>query len=166
MENLLENKKIEIGQESLTYLDTTRKWTMFFAILGFIFLGIMLVFGLLFGTFMSAFTSKMSGMSGMEGMEGVQTAKAVGGFAGIMMFVIMLICAVIYFFPLLYLFRFSKHIKNGVANLDANQLQLGFKNLKSYWMYIGILMIILIAFYLLVLVLAGGSLAMLSGLKG
>ena len=87
MENNQEIKKIEIGQESLGYLDTTRKWTMFFAIIGFIFLGMMLIIGLLAGSFLSAFTSKMSGMEGMQGMEG---AKAAGGIAGVFVFIFFL----------------------------------------------------------------------------
>lgn len=166
MENIQENAKIEIGHESLGYLETTRKWTMFFAILGFVGLGLMLLLGLFFGSIMGKAIGGVSSMSGMEGMEGMETAKAVGGVMGIVMFIVMLIFAVIYFFPLLYLLRFSTHTKNAVANLDANELRLGLKNLKSYWRYIGILIIILLAFYLLVLIFAGGTLAMLSGLKG
>jgi heme/copper-type cytochrome/quinol oxidase subunit 2 len=163
MENTLENKKIEIGQLSLGYLDTTRKWTMFFAILGFVVIGILLILGLVAGSFLTSFTSKMPGMGGMEGMEG---ASAAGGIASIFVFIIILIFAVIYFFPLFYLFRFSRHTKNAVANLDAQELELGLKNLKSYWRYIGIFTIIVLAFYLIVLIIAGGSLAMLSGIKG
>jgi uncharacterized membrane protein YjgN (DUF898 family) len=163
MENNQEIKKIEISQESLGYLDTTRKWTMFFAIIGFIFLGMMLIIGILAGSFLSAFTSKMSGMQGMQGMEG---AKAAGGIAGVFVFIILLVFAVIYFFPLLYLLRFSRHTKKAVANLDANELQSGLKYLKLFWKYIGILMIVLLAVYLLVLIIAGSSLAFLSGLKG
>jgi hypothetical protein len=163
MENIQENKKIEIGQESLGYLNTTRKWTMFFAILGFVFLGIMLIVGLLADSFMSAFTSKMAGVEGVEGMGGV---KAAGGIAIVFVFIIQLIVAVIYFFPMFFLFRFSRHTKKAVSNLDANELQSGLKNLKSYWMYIGILVIVALAACLLVLIIAGGSLALLSGLKG
>jgi hypothetical protein len=157
MENTLENKKIEIGQESLGYLETTRKWTMFFAILGFVALGIMLLVGLLAGSFIASFTSKFSGTEGVEG------ASAAGGMVSVFIFIIMLIFAVIYFFPLLYLFRFSRHTKNAVANLDAQELTLGLKNLKSYWKYIGILAIIVLSIYLLVLLIAllvGGSMAM------
>jgi uncharacterized membrane protein YjgN (DUF898 family) len=163
MENTLENRKIEIDQESLGYLETTRKWTMFFAILGFIFLGIMLLVGLLAGSFMSAFSSKMSGVEGMEGMEGV---KAAGGIAGIFIFIFLLIFAVIYFFPLLFLLRYSNHTKKAVATLDANEMRLGIKNMKMYWKYIGILVIVVLAFYLLILIFAGSSLALLSGLRG
>jgi heme/copper-type cytochrome/quinol oxidase subunit 2 len=133
---------------------------MFLAILGFIGLGLMLILGLLAGSFMSAFSSKMSGMEGMEG------ARAVGGFASVLVFIFLLIFAVIYFFPLLYLFRFSRHTANAVANLDANEMRLGLKNLKSYWKYIGILIIVVICLYLLVFIIAGSSIAMLSGLRG
>jgi magnesium-transporting ATPase (P-type) len=160
MENNLENRKIEISQESLGYLNTTRKWTMFFAILGFIFLGLLLVFSLLAGSFLTAFSSKMPGMEGMEGV------KAAGGFASVLVFIVMLVLAVIYFFPLFYLFRFSRHTAKAVANLDSNEMQLAFKNLKSYWVYLGILIIILLVIYLIVFIVAGASLAFLSGLKG
>jgi hypothetical protein len=159
MENSLENKKIEIGQQSLGYLETTRKWTMFFAILGFVVIGILLILGLVAGSFLTAFTSRMSGMEGIEG------SSAVGGITSIFVFIFILIFAVIYFFPLFYLFRFSRFTKNAVANLDAQQLELGLKNLKSYWKYIGVFTIIVLAVYLLVLIIAGGSLAILSGLK-
>jgi hypothetical protein len=160
MENVQENKKIEIGQVSLGYLETTRKWTMFFAILGFVFLGILLLVGILAGSFLSAFTSKMPGMEGLEGV------KATGGIASVFLFIFLFVFAVIYFFPLLYLLRFSRHTKNAVANLDPTLMELALKNLKSYWKYIGILTIIVLAFYILVLIIAGGSLAMLSGLRG
>ena len=160
MENNLENRKIEIGQESLGYLATTRKWTMFFAILGFVFIGIMLIVGLLAGSLISGLTSGLSGSSGMEG------AKAAGGIASILVFIVILIFAVIYFFPLLYLLRFSRHTAKAIANLDSNEMQLAFKNLKSYWKYIGILIIIVLVIYLIVFIVAGSSLAFLSGLKG
>lgn len=168
MENNLENKKIEIGQESLGYLETTRKWTMFLAILGFIGIGFMLLMGIFAGTFMGKIMggmSAMSGMEGTEGMEGMGAAKAVGGFMGVFMFIFYLILAVIYFFPVLYLLRFSTHTKLAIANADANELNLGFKYLKSYWKYIGILLIVVISIMLLVLIFAGGLIGMLSGMK-
>jgi hypothetical protein len=162
MENIQENRKIEISQESLGYLDTTRKWTMFFAILGFIGVGIMMIFGLVFGLFMSAFSSKLPGIEGVEGMENAGTA---GGIAGIAILVIMVIFAIVYFFPLLFLVRFSKHTANAVAKLDANELQTGLKNLKNYWKYIGILFIVFLSTYLVVLIFFGSTLALLKGLR-
>ncbi|MGD0582886.1 MAG: hypothetical protein ABR974_08075 [Bacteroidales bacterium] len=162
MENSLENKKVEIGQEALGYLDTTRKWTMFFAILGFIFLGILLIGGMVAGLFVRGLTS---GMSGMEGGEGMGSVRAAGGFASILMFVVILIMAAIYFFPLFYLLKFSTHAKKAVATCDSNEMTLAFKNIKSYWKYIGILVIILLAVYLIIFLIFGASMAFLTGLK-
>jgi hypothetical protein len=163
MENSLENKKVEIGQEALGYFDTTRKWTMFFAILGFIGLGLMLVIGLVAGSLIRKFTSGMSGVEGMEGMG--SSMGAAGGMASVMMIIVMLIFAAIYFFPLLYLLKFSQHAKRAVATCDANEMTLAFKNIKSYWKYMGILVIILLAVYLIIFLIFGASMAFLTGLK-
>jgi len=163
MENLPEDKKIEIGSEGLGYLDTTRKWAMFFAILGFVVLGLMLSGGILAGTVMKGIFSGLSGMEGMDNMEGLDTAGTIGGFAGSMMMIFILIFAVIYFFPVLFLFRFSRYTARAIANLDPAALTLGLKNLKLYWVYIGILIIILLVVYFLIFLIAGASMAFLSG---
>lgn len=62
MENSQENRKIEIEQETLNDLNVTRKWSMFMAILGFIFLGLLLIIGLLAGTFFSALAPGTEGL--------------------------------------------------------------------------------------------------------
>jgi hypothetical protein len=148
METNPESKKIEIGEESLNHLNTTRKWAMFLAIMGFIFLGIMILVGLIAGIFLSAFKSEMDS----------------SGLTGIMMGVFILIMAAVYFFPLLYLFRFSKFTANAVQTLDKQELYKAIKNLKSYFVYIGILIIIVLAVYAVALVVAGTSMAFLNGL--
>lgn len=165
MENSLENKRVEIGQEALGYLDSTRKWTMFFAILGFVVMGLMLVGSLALGSLIGGLTSGLSNMQGMEGVEGLDTAKAAGGIAGVAIFIVMLIFAIIYFFPLLYLLRFSKHSKKAVAEQDGNEMTLALKNMKMYWKYLGILVIILLAVNLIFFLIFGASMAFLSGLK-
>jgi len=165
MENSLENKRIELGQEALSYLDSTRKWTMFFAILGFITMGLLLVGSLAFGSLISGLTSGMSGMSGMEGMEGMEgmdTANAVGSIAGVTMFIVFLIISVIYFFPLFYLFRYSKYSKKAVAEADPAIMTMALKNMKMFWKYIGILTIILLGVYLIFFVIFGASMAFLT----
>jgi hypothetical protein len=145
MENAPEIKKIEIEQDSLNYLNTTRKWTMFLAILGFIFLGLMVIFGLFAGVFLSAF----------------KTADIPAGFPEWLVFVLILVFGVLYFFPILFLFRFSKHTSNAVHSLDKEELKKAFKNLKSYYVYIGIFTIVILALYFVALVGAGASMAFL-----
>ncbi|MFN8239213.1 MAG: hypothetical protein U0X39_00440 [Bacteroidales bacterium] len=168
METPLESRKIEVGPEGLAHLNTTRKWTMFLAILGFVFLGLMLIIGVTAGSLVKGMLSGLSGMQGMEGMEGmegVDVAGAAGGLAGGLMIFFILIFAVIYFFPLFYLLKYSSHSKKAVETLDANELTLALKFMKKYWVYMGILIIVLLAIYLLLFIVAGASMAMLSGIK-
>jgi hypothetical protein len=148
MENAPEIRKIEIEQESLNYLNITRKWTMFLAILGFIGIGILIIIGVIAGVFLSAF----------------KTAEIPSGFPEWMISVFIIVLAIIYFFPVLYLFRFSKHTSNAVNTLDKEEMRKAFKNLKSYFLYCGILIIIVLAMYIVVLVGAGASMAFLKNL--
>jgi hypothetical protein len=148
MENSVETRKIEIEHETLKNLDTTRKWTMFLAIICFIFLGLFIVIGVIASTFLTAFNSGETGL----------------GIPESLMFVIFLILIVICFFPILFLFRFSKHTSIAVQTLDKQELHKAFKNLKSYFVYFGVLMIIVLSFYIVVLIVAGTSMAFLKGL--
>ena len=148
METPLENKKIEIEQETLKHLNTTRKWAMFLAIIGFIILGLIVIIGLIAGTFLTAFNSGGKDL----------------GIPESLMFVPILLLAVIYFFPVLFLFRFSKHTSHAVHTLDKLEFHKAIKNLKSCFVYIGVLIIIILSLYIVVLVVAGSSMAFLKGL--
>ena len=148
METPLENRKIEIEQETLKHLNTTRKWAMFLAIIGFIILGLIVIIGLIAGTFLTAFNSGGKDL----------------GIPESLMFVPILLLAVIYFFPVLFLFRFSKHTSHAVHTLDKLEFHKAIKNLKSCFVYIGVLIIIILSLYIVVLIVAGSSLAFLKGL--
>jgi hypothetical protein len=148
METPLEISKIEIEQESLKHLNTARKWAMFLAIIGFIFLGLIVIIGLLAGTFLSAFSSG---------------SKELGIYESLM-FIPILLIALIYFFPVLFLFRFSKHSSHAILHLDKLELNKAIKYLKYYFVYTGVLIIIVFSIYVVVLIVAGSSLAFLKGL--
>ncbi len=141
METPTENKKIEIEQSTLKQLNTTRKWAMFLAIIGFIFLGIMIVVGLIAGTFLKAFGSGDNSF----------------GISDSLMFIPVILLGLIYFFPVLFLFRFSKYISRAIQNLDKLQFHKAIKNLKFYFAYIGILIIIVLSIYIVILIVAGSS---------
>ena len=148
MDSPQEIRKIEIEQETLDHLNTTRKWAMFLAIIGFIFLGLLIVIGALAGTFLTAFSS---------GGKGLGTTDS-------LMLIPVLLVAVILFFPVLFLFRFSKHTSHAIQNLDKLRLNKAIKNLRFYFGYIGVLIIIIFIFYIIALIVAGSSLAFLKGL--
>lgn len=148
MENSPENRKIEIEQETIKYLNTIRKWVMFLAIIGFIFFGLIILIGLIAGTFLSAFSG----------------GKLNTIFPGPLIFLPLLLAAALYFFPVFFLFRFSKHTARAVEYLDKLELHKAFKNLKFYFIYVGVLIIIFLLTYLVALVIAGSSMTFLKGM--
>lgn len=148
MEETTEVKKIEIEDQTLAHLNTARKWAMFLAIMGFIFLGLMIVIGFIAGTFLKTFSSAETGSA----------------FTGSLVYIPLVIGAVIYFFPVLFLFRFSKFSAKAVRTYDKLDMHKAIKNLKYYFAYFGILVIVMLVIYFIMLVIAGSSLAFLKGL--
>jgi hypothetical protein len=148
METPPEIRKIEIEQSTLSHLNTARKWAMFLAIIGFIFLGLMLVIGLIAGTFLKTFSSGENSF----------------GISDSLIFIPIILIGVVYFFPVLFLFRFSKYISKAIHTLDKLEFHKAIKNLKYYFAYIGIVLIIILSIYLVILIVAGSSVAFLKGL--
>jgi hypothetical protein len=147
MENTVESRKVEIGEETLKHLNTARKWAMFLAIIGFIFLGIITVIGVIAGTFLTAF--------GSDKLNSI--------LSGPLLIVPVLLIAVVYYFPGLFLFRFSKYSAHAVNTYDKNELHKAIKYLKSYFVYTGILIIIALSLYVATLIVTGSSMAFLKG---
>ena len=83
------------------------------------------------------------------------------GFPPFVFGLIYLIIGAVYFFPILYLYRFSSLIRKALQNKDTQILDIAFRNLKAHYKYIGILMIIALGIY--VLMFAG---MMIGGLLG
>jgi len=148
MENSPETIRIEIDKETIKDLNTTRKWTMFLSILGFIGIGVFVIAGLFAGIFLSVFN----------------TGKTDPGFPEWIIYIIVVVAAVIYLFPVLYLFRFSKHTAAAVEKLDKMELNKAFKNLKAYYVYIGILIIAVLVLYVFIFLAAGASVALFKDL--
>lgn len=141
MENTQEEKKKEIGPELLKQLKATGKWTMFLAVAGFIFLGIIIVLGLITGTFLSAFN--LSGQT-----AGIPDKIILGVFAAL---------GLTNFFPVYFLFRFSKHCTSATETADSKNLMKALRSLKLFFLSIGLLLISLIVFYITALILSGSS---------
>jgi uncharacterized membrane protein YdbT with pleckstrin-like domain len=119
---------------------------MFLAVSGFIFLGLIVTLGLITGTFLAAFDS--------DKMPGIPDALVYASFITV---------TLIIFFPILFLFRFSKHTAKAVITLDRKEMHIALKYLKRYFIYIGVLLIVIISAYIASIVLAGTSAAFLRG---
>jgi hypothetical protein len=144
-----EERKIEIGQDTLRTLNTTRKWTMFLAILGFIGIGVILIAGIFTGIFLTVFN----------------TTDADTGLTEILAFPLVVLLVLINFFPVLYLLRFSMYTSEAIRSLDKQKLHKAFRNLKAFYVYIGILIIAGLAIYVFVFIVFGVSISFLKDLK-
>ena len=118
---------------AINFLKETSKWAKFIAILGFIGLGLMVLGGL---------SVMLMGANFGRGLGGMQMNTGIIGF-------VYLIMSVLYFFPMYYLYNFSVKIKDGLALQNKDVLESAFGFLKSHYKFIGILIIVMIAMYVL-----------------
>ncbi|KAA9338283.1 hypothetical protein F0P96_05445 [Hymenobacter busanensis] len=120
---------LTLSQADQHYLSATRRWTSFLAIVGFVMTGFIVLMGLGVGLFASSMPGQMKGM----------------GFMGIFYVLI----AALYFFPCLYLMRFSSRMNTALLHNDQQALTQALANHKSFYKFIGVLMIITLALYAL-----------------
>lgn len=145
MEEKPESPKLELEKEALENLGIARKWSMFLARLGFVFLALVIICGVMTGAFLSVFNS---------GAEGI-------GIPGAIILALIAVLSFFYILPVFYLFYFSKNIDRAIRLNDKSELHKAFKNLKSYFVYLGVLMIILITTYIIVIGIGGALMAFL-----
>lgn len=118
------------------YLQAVAKWGKFLAIVGFVMIGLMVLGAIFGGLFMGNMLHEA------DDATGVASFLNSGIFA-----LIYLPFAVLYFFPVLYLYRFSSKMQEALHLQDEALLADSFANLKSLFKFMGILTIIMLAFY-------------------
>ena len=129
------NSNLQLTAESQSFLKETAKWAYLLAILGFIGVGVLVLFALFFGTIFTKFSSFGGNSSPMPMMA--------GGFIT----VLYLIIAVLYFFPVYFLFQFASKAKTAFSTNDNEALTTSLEFLKSHYKFMGILAIIMFSFY-------------------
>lgn len=125
-------------------LKETSKWANFLAILGFVGIGLLVVIGI--------FVSIM--MGSMPDMMGQANPYSELGIGGGMIGVFYIVMGLLYFFPVLYMYKFARKMKIALDNNDNGQLTESFKNLKALFKFMGIMAIIILSIYVLVFLLA------------
>jgi heme/copper-type cytochrome/quinol oxidase subunit 2 len=148
MEMTSDERKIELDSEILNNLNSTRKWTTFLSVLGFIFLGLIIVAGLATSLFLTTFKSQEANL----------------GIPESLMIILFIVIGAIYFFPVFFLFRFSRNTRDAIQNLDRQKLAKGFRNLRLYFTYIGIMVIVVLSIYVMLLIFAGASMSFLKSI--
>ena len=139
--------ELSVDAQARSFLAETAKWGKFFAILGFIFCVIIVLVGVLIATNYEEFGQAINAY------DNNNTLREIGPALGI----VYVVGAVIYFFPCLYLLRFSNLMKAALASDDQTKLTSAFKNLKSMFRFFGVLTIIIIAIYIVIVFVAVAS---------
>jgi heme/copper-type cytochrome/quinol oxidase subunit 2 len=147
METNSGEKKILIDNGTLKNLNSIRKWTTFLSIMGFIFLGLIIVAGMATGLFLTTF----------------KTREATMGIPESLVISLLLIAGTIYFFPVFFLFRFSRSIRDAIQNTDQQKFEKGLRNLRLFFTYLGIILILVLSIYVMALIFAGSTLSFLQG---
>jgi protein-S-isoprenylcysteine O-methyltransferase Ste14 len=147
MENQQEEKKIELSPEALKNLNATWKWTMFLSVLGYIFLGLLIIGGVATSTFLTAFRTSESNL-------GIPESLLTAGI---------IVAAIIYFLPIFFLFRFSRNTRDAIHERDSRKLDKALRNLRIYFTFLGILVIFILSVYFVALFAAGASMSFLKG---
>lgn len=114
---------LQITDEIRTYWVQSAKWAMFFAVLFFVLLGLVALVGLF--------------------------VMVSGGIAGMTAFIFILgIYGALLFFPGLYYYRFSTQLRSALNQDDNALLDEAFANLRRFYVYFGIVTIVVIALFL------------------
>ncbi|TDQ29785.1 DUF5362 family protein [Tenacibaculum caenipelagi] len=139
-ENLQVNNSsgIRLNNVAKEVLKEASKWANFLAIIGFIGVGFMVLMALFAGTIFSALPS-----------SGYETVIGGVGFT-----IIYLLGAALYFFPVMYLYKFAKKTKTALLRNNEEELTEAFTNLKSHYKFIGVLTIVMLSVYAVMFLIA------------
>ena len=144
--------KLEIEELSTRFLSETAKWAKFLSIVGFVMVGLIAIFAIFAGTLLSS----------LPGFGGSSVTSALAGGMSVMITIIYLLIALLYFFPCLYTFRFATKMKKALAENNQELLNSSFESLKSCFKFMGIMTIVLLSFYALAFIFGIGA-AMMAG---
>ena len=127
---------LQVDNGNIPYLTEAAKWGKFLGILGFILCALMIIGGLFAGTLFTASFSQLN-----------SDFSSLGSAGSIFITVWLILIALLYFFPSLYLFNFASKMQTAIRNNDQVYLNSSFKNLKSCFKFWGILLIIMLCIY-------------------
>jgi len=137
---------LNIDPVTKTHLTETARWARFLAIFGMIVLALGLVVSLMGATVFKTFFGFPTGIE--DETNASLSAMRVGMVVGT------IITLAIFFFPLLFLLRFANAMRRAITANDQNRLNESFQNLKVYFRYLGILVLIFLVLYGIIICIA------------
>lgn len=130
------NQTLTDDSKSKTYLLEVSKWGKFLAIVGYIGIAVLAIVAI--ALIVVSFITSIK----------LDVGLSLGTF-GIIYFAL----AILYYFPVKFLYKFSIQIKKGLESDNNQDITLGFENLKSLFKFLGILTIVILSIYALLLVI-------------
>lgn len=128
------NDQLHISSQAKDFLKEASKWATFIAIMGYIGIGFMVLAAIFMG-FAGSFME--------EEMPGVSIAVII---------VLYLVMAILYYFPITYLYKFANNMRNALDTNNNTLLTNAFEFQKSHYKFMGILIIVMLAIYALIFV--------------
>ena len=135
LDSSIQTETAPISNTSKSYLLECTRWSLFFVVLGFIFIGLMVI---------GAFALVAVGASGSSYQS--EQFFLIG--------VVYLVLAILFIFPILYLLKFSSKMKAGLNQSNNKEIEVGFGALKSLFRFMGIMTIVIISIYILIILAA------------
>lgn len=131
---------LKLTDQSIGFLREAKTWTFFLAILGFIGVAMMVLAGIFMGIFFTV-------------IDVFKDVPNLPNFPFGLFGFFYIILAVVYYFPVYYLYKFSKDLGSALLYQDEERLTSSFMYLKKHFKYIGIMIICLIAFYIVAMII-------------
>lgn len=125
-----------VSEDIRSYIYETSKWTRFLSIVGFMFSALMVMLAFSVGAIIST----------MDAMVGAKNNPYAALGAGPLT-IILLVTAALYFYPSFKLLKFSTSAKQGVLFGDQESFTIAISNIKSFFKFWGVVMIVVLAFY-------------------
>lgn len=136
-----DQNKLSLNDLAIAALRESAKWCLFLSIVGFIFIGLMVIIGAIMGVAMSAVPSNVA----FNGAAGTNPIVAMKGYFG----VAYILFALLYLVPVYYLYQYAKGTKNAIESGNSDVLANALVNLKSHHKFLGIMTIVMIVVYIL-----------------
>ena len=122
----------QVTPKMVADLASTRPWVLFLSILGFILCGLLVLVGIV-----------------LIGVGVAAPRSGPFGFLGC----VYIPMSLLYLFPSYFLLKYSGGIRAFLATRSAPQMEQALQSQKSFWKFMGILMLVVICFYILAIVI-------------
>lgn len=138
-----ENKGITLDATAKAHMLEMGRWTKFLAIFMWVIMTLFFVTGIVM-----AFTY-------FPALYADSNEEAYGVVVGIMMVVIMIVYAAVFFYPTWVLYKYASMVKQAINNADQYLFNKALQYLKNYFRYTGILIIVLTSLYIVSMLFTG-----------